>query len=90
MFFKIFIIGFILLILALILYYVKKEKIFEKFETKTVIPLHIYQTWHTKNLPPKMSECVNNIKKKIQNLLIIYMMTTVVANSSKKTLTIMY
>ena len=62
MFFQIFIIGFILLILALILYYVKKEKIFEKFETKTKIPLHIYQTWHTKNLPPKMRECVNKIR----------------------------
>jgi hypothetical protein len=62
MFFQIIIISFILLILALILYYVKKEKLFEKFETKTVIPLHIYQTWTTKNLPPKMRKCVNKIK----------------------------
>lgn len=62
MFFKIFIIGFILLILALILYYVKKEKLFEKFETKTVIPLHIYQMWHNKDLPPKMKECVEKLK----------------------------
>jgi mannosyltransferase OCH1-like enzyme len=28
----------------------------------TVIPLKIYQTWHTKNLPPLMSNSVNKIK----------------------------
>jgi hypothetical protein len=28
-----------------------------------VIPLHIYQTWHTKNLPPKMRECVDKLKR---------------------------
>ena len=28
------------------------------------IPLDIYQTWKTKNLPPKMRECVENLKKK--------------------------
>ena len=27
-----------------------------------VIPLNIYQTWHTKNLPPKMLQSVNLIK----------------------------
>ena len=27
-----------------------------------IIPLNIYQTWHTKNLPPKMFESVNLIK----------------------------
>ena len=27
------------------------------------IPLDIYQTWKTKNLPPKMRECVENLKK---------------------------
>ena len=32
-------------------------------ETKSVIPLHIYQTWHTKKLPPKMKECVEKLKK---------------------------
>ena len=32
-------------------------------ETKPVIPLHIYQTWHTKKLPPKMRECVDKLKK---------------------------
>lgn len=28
-----------------------------------VIPLHIYQTWHTKSLPPKMKECVDSVKR---------------------------
>ena len=28
----------------------------------SVIPLNIYQTWHTKNLPPKMFETINLIK----------------------------
>ena len=28
-----------------------------------VIPLDIYQTWHTKDLPPKMRECVETLKK---------------------------
>ena len=28
------------------------------------IPLDIYQTWKTKDLPPKMRECVENLKKK--------------------------
>lgn len=29
----------------------------------SVIPLNIFQTWHTKNLPPKMFEVVNIIKQ---------------------------
>jgi len=28
----------------------------------SIIPLCIYQTWHTKNLPPKMQQAVNTIK----------------------------
>lgn len=31
--------------------------------TKAVIPLHIYQTWHTKRLPLKMKECVERLQK---------------------------
>ncbi len=30
---------------------------------KNVIPLNIYQTYHTKNLPLKMKECVETLKK---------------------------
>lgn len=29
----------------------------------SVIPLNIFQTWHTKNLPPQMQETVNYIKE---------------------------
>jgi len=29
----------------------------------TDIPLHVYQTWHSKDLPPKMAECVRLMKK---------------------------
>lgn len=29
---------------------------------KAVIPLHIYQTWHTKKMPPKMKQCVESVK----------------------------
>ena len=35
------------------------------FKTPTnpsVIPLNIFQTWHTKELPPKMRECVDSIQ----------------------------
>jgi mannosyltransferase OCH1-like enzyme len=32
----------------------------ESFEN--VIPLHIYQTWYTKDLDPKMKECVDKLK----------------------------
>lgn len=28
----------------------------------TYIPLHVWQTWTTKELPPKMEECVNHLK----------------------------
>ena len=31
--------------------------------SNSVIPLHIYQTWHSKKLPPKMRECVEKLKK---------------------------
>ena len=54
------IIFFLILLLVLFLFNYKKFK--EGF-TESVIPLHIYQTWRTKYLPPKMQECVNNIKQ---------------------------
>jgi hypothetical protein len=34
-----------------------------KNEYNSIMPLKIYQTWYTKNLPPKMSENVENLKK---------------------------
>jgi len=61
LFFKICIIGIVLLVLTLTLQSIQKDIIHENFES--VIPLHIYQTWYSKQLPPKMLECV----KKLQN-----------------------
>lgn len=34
-----------------------------KRKYNNIIPLNIYQTWHTKILPPKMNEAINNIKQ---------------------------
>ena len=34
-----------------------------KNESTTVIPLDIYQTWGTKDLSPKMKECIETLKK---------------------------
>lgn len=39
-----------------------QEQYSEEKET-CEIPLHIYQTWHSKTLPPKMQQCVNTLKK---------------------------
>jgi hypothetical protein len=36
---------------------------YDQLKKNAVIPLHIYQTWHTKNLPPKMRECVDKLKR---------------------------
>ena len=50
---------------------VEKDKLYNEYKKKLkisyplkenynpVIPLNIYQTWHTKNLPPKMFETIN-------------------------------
>jgi hypothetical protein len=35
----------------------------EDHQKDSIIPLHIYQTWHTKKLPPKMQKCVDKLKK---------------------------
>lgn len=35
----------------------------EKTTNISIIPLNIFQTWYTKKLPVKMSECVESIKK---------------------------
>jgi mannosyltransferase OCH1-like enzyme len=52
----------VLIIISLFIWNRNKNK--EGMETKkSVIPLHIYQTWHTKKLPPKMRECVEKLKK---------------------------
>jgi mannosyltransferase OCH1-like enzyme len=42
-------------------------KLTKRFPVKnsyhSIIPLHIFQTWHTKNLPPLMNQAVNSIKE---------------------------
>jgi len=43
---------------------IEKYKISKKKEYNSVIPLKIYQTWHTKNLPPHMKNSVERLKRK--------------------------
>ena len=53
----------LIILIVLIVLIVNKFKInnCENFENQ--IPLHIYQTWHTKDLlPPKMRKCVEKLK----------------------------
>ena len=65
---------YILLIILIIIFYYEhstyymlknikptKKEVFTEDSTK--IPLNVYQTWRTKDLPPKMKECVNTLKK---------------------------
>ena len=50
--------------ILLLLFIFSKMPRHENFDTaKSVIPLNIFQTWKTKDLPPKMKECVENLKK---------------------------
>lgn len=50
------------------------------------IPLDIYQTWFTKDLPPGMINSINQLKKIILNLLFIYLMMMTVKILLKKIL----
>lgn len=52
----------LIVFILLIAFIVQKFQIHftENFENQ--IPLHIYQTWHTKDLSPKMRQCVENLK----------------------------
>lgn len=52
----------IIVSLVIIICVVSPLSIVEGF-TENTIPLHIYQTWETKNLPPKMKKCVEKLKK---------------------------
>jgi mannosyltransferase OCH1-like enzyme len=64
------IIAFLLLIILCIIYYNKIKENLENKDNKdennknTVIPLHIYQTWHTNSLPKYMQECVDKLKER--------------------------
>lgn len=40
-----------------------QESSIEKFQDESSVPLKIFQTWHTKQLPYKMQKCVDDLKK---------------------------
>jgi hypothetical protein len=54
----------IFLIIICLFYYINKNiYLFENFNNNNnIIPLNLYQTWRTLELPPKMQECVNKLK----------------------------
>jgi len=54
--------GLLIAMIAMIVLIVNKIKIQNGENFENQIPLHIYQTWNTKNLPPKMHECVEKLK----------------------------
>jgi mannosyltransferase OCH1-like enzyme len=41
----------------------KNEEEFIHFIENSVIPLNLFQTWQSKNLPPKMKECTDRLRK---------------------------
>jgi len=43
---------------------VESMSIIDGFSKQPVIPLHIYQTWGTNDLPDKMKRCVDKLKRK--------------------------
>ena len=53
----------IIILLCIGLIYIYFKYIKEGFDDKTSVPLKIFQTWHTKNLPPKMKKCNDLLKK---------------------------
>jgi len=54
--------GILAAILLIFYDRVSKAYINEAF-TDTYIPKVIYQTWHSQNLPPKMAQCVDKLKR---------------------------
>ena len=65
------VIGILLIILILFLFIAThgsnmqmyNDTIQESLQDQQKIPLHIYQTWHTKHLSKKMKNCVEKLKK---------------------------
>jgi mannosyltransferase OCH1-like enzyme len=57
-------IGYGIICVIIYIYYTTVlERTYEFFHNiESVIPLDIYQTWSTKDLPPKMKECVEKLK----------------------------
>lgn len=60
-----YIIIMLLIIMYIIYKYLYSCGCKENLENTNIIPLKLYETWHTKDLPPKMQECVD--KKKREN-----------------------
>lgn len=56
------IIYLLIFVLLFVLIFILR-KIKEGFTNESVIPLHIYQTWHEDKLHSKMQECVNSLKE---------------------------
>jgi mannosyltransferase OCH1-like enzyme len=54
---------FIIIIFIIIINYLITSSCENFINNINVIPLNIYQTYHTKNLPLKMKECVDTLKK---------------------------
>jgi mannosyltransferase OCH1-like enzyme len=57
--FKYFILFLICIIISFIVYDTKHTLV---ENNKQIIPLNIFQTWETKDLPPRMNECVRALK----------------------------
>jgi len=53
----------VIILLCIIVWALLFKNVAYKEGMEQAIPLDIYQTWHTKELPPKMRECVERIKK---------------------------
>jgi mannosyltransferase OCH1-like enzyme len=56
-----FLIGII--ILLFIFFYKSSDENFDNYNKPNDIPYNIFQTWKIKDLPPKMKECVENLKR---------------------------
>jgi mannosyltransferase OCH1-like enzyme len=53
----------LIILIVLLLIYIIFFKNNEKFKTTNIIPLNIYGTWYTKDIPEKMKECIDKLKK---------------------------
>jgi mannosyltransferase OCH1-like enzyme len=58
-----------MLLFVLLVFIITFTLVYKEGFTQT-IPLNIFQTWNTKDLPPKMKECVYRLRK--QNPEFIY------------------
>ena len=52
----------IIILLLILIFFLLRASVAEIESFAQIIPLNIYQTWRTKELPPKMKECVDIVK----------------------------